>query len=95
MMIMRVIVIMEAEPTPPIRISPPGIIIPPGLIIRIGEEIGKGLGVGKIIVFLPEVDLFARNHRIAVIHFSKKLQLFPQDFTRYGNPPSFPIELRV
>ena len=85
--IMRAMVILEADPTPPIRIPPPGIIIPPRVIIRIG--------VGKVIVFLPKVDLLARNKRIAVIHLSKRLELFAHDFTCYGNSPSFAIEIRV
>jgi len=74
MVIMRVVVIMEAEPTPPIRIPPPWIIIPPWVIIRIR------IGVGGVIVFFPEVDLFARNKRIPISHLSKRFNHFPPRF---------------
>ena len=55
MAVMRVI---RAEPPPAIGISPPGVIIPPVVRIRIR------------IVFRPEIDLFACDQRIPVVHLA-------------------------
>jgi hypothetical protein len=61
-------IITEAQSSPPIRVPPPWIIIPPWVIIRIGV---------RIIIFFPEMDLFARNKRIPIIHLSERYNLFP------------------
>ena len=54
-------IITEAQSSPQIR-------IPPWVIIRIGV---------RIIIFFPEMDLFARNKRIPIIHLSERFNLFP------------------
>ena len=66
--------------SPPIGITPPWIIIPPGIIIE---------RIWTVIEILPEIDLFAREKGIPVIHLTKTFNLSSQNFTGHSDfPPS-------
>jgi hypothetical protein len=87
---MMVVVIVVAETQPPaVGIPPPppwipGIIVPP-----------RGIVIGRGIVVLPEMELFALYKRISVVHFAERSDVFPKKFTRHGNLATFAVNIRV
>jgi len=65
------VVVIEPEPAPPIRITPPRIIIV--------------IGIRWIIVYRPKIDFLARNNGISIMHFTERFDLLPYNITRYGD----------
>ena len=81
MVMMVVVVVIETDSPPTIRICPPGVIISP--VVRIWVVIG------------PEIDLFARDHRVSVVHFTKRFDLLSLNLSGYRNPSPFPINVGI
>jgi hypothetical protein len=75
------VVVIEPEPTPPIRITPPGIII----VVRIGLIIG----------YRPKIDFLARNNGVSIMHFTERFDLLSYKITRYGDLFPSPKNIRI
>jgi len=73
-------VVIKIKP-PPIGIIPPWIIIPPGIITE---------RIWTVIEILPEIDLFAREKGVSVIHLAQRFDLFSQNFTGHSDFPPPP-----
>jgi hypothetical protein len=48
-----------------------------------------------VIMLSPEVKLLAQQKRVGIFHFTKAHDFFPYDFTRDGNSPPSPEDIRV
>ena len=86
------VVMMAESPTP--SQSPPGIIPPWAVITVIVVRVRIRVRVGVIVVF-PEMDLFAQDKRVSVIHIAQRFHLFPKDFTCHCNLLAFSVEVGV
>jgi hypothetical protein len=85
MVMVGVVIIMDTETPPPIRIpSPPWVIVGVGIV-----------GIGAVIVFRPKIDLFARKERISIIHFTERFDLLSLNFTGHGNLFPCPEDIRI
>jgi hypothetical protein len=84
---MMMIVVIESESSPPVRITPPIRIAPPWIIIVIG--------IGLVIIYRPKIDLFARNNRISIIHFTERFNLLSCHFTRHCDFSPCPKDVRI
>jgi hypothetical protein len=87
MMMVMVIVVTETEsPTVGIAPSPwvPRIIVPPG-----------GIVIGRGVVVLPEMELFAEHKRIPVIHFAERSNVFSKNFTGHSDLAALAINIRI
>ncbi len=80
-MVVRTVIITEAPP--PIGISPPGVVI--SRIVRIG------IGV----VFGPEVNLFAFDKRVSIVHFTEGFELFSLKLPGNRNLSFLPVNVGV
>jgi hypothetical protein len=81
MVVIVVIVVIESESSPPIRRTPPWIIII--------------VGIGLVIIYRPKIDLFTRNNRISIIHFTKRFNLLPLNFTRHCDVSPCSEDVRI
>jgi hypothetical protein len=75
------IVITESKSPPPIGITPPWVII--------------RVGVGWVVIFRPEINLFARKKGIPILHFTEKLDLLPENLTCHRDFPTLLKEVRI